>query len=120
MLVIRKKQLEAILQHTYIAEDRGFFSRMLTHLKGVFPEKTEAMGDAETRILIQSGLGRAFEYGICKEWNVALFIDLLVGVSEDFDDRKETTWIRAVLEDKRLPEDARLDLIYREIPKRIE
>ncbi len=117
MLVIRKKQFTAI------KEDAGSFyaafeTSMISHIKTVFPDQAEVMTDEEIRVLVREGVEKAAAYRIARSENVALFIDLLVGLAPDFDTREDIAWIRDILEDGQLSEDVRMTLIYRELPGR--
>ena len=114
MLTLRNDQLEAL--NTAIS--RGFERRMVKHLCRLFPERCEEMGPDALGLLIREGVRKAAGYRVRAERDVALFIDLMMGLSPDFDNRWETDWTREILEDDTLSPSDRMDLIYSNLKHR--
>lgn len=104
MLVIRSAQMDVFQR---AAEDR-FEENMVRHLGELFPARR---GDPSLRGLIRAGIVKARAYGIETDGSIAVLIDLMAGVAPDFDERPEGAWARAILDDRALPDDARLDII---------
>ncbi len=119
MLVIQKSQMEAITQSLQTLPP-DFEERMIEHLRTIFRDKLSSTNDDELSAIIQSGIIRAEYYSISTERNIALLIDLLVGVSEDFDTAEQTRWIRSILDEEQFSEDVRIELIYKELPRRVD
>jgi hypothetical protein len=114
MLKIREAQL-AVLRE---AKSRDFEERMARHLIEVFPRHVAAVEPDRVREWIRTGAKQAATYAIRTERDVALFIDLTVGIGPDFADQAPMGWARAILEDQALSGTAKVDLIYRQLPSR--
>lgn len=119
MLVVRKSQMEAITEGLQSLPP-DFEERMIEHLRTVFRDKLSSVNDQDLGDLINSGIMKSELYGFSTERNIALFIDLLVGVSEDFETAEQTRWIRSILDEKQFSEDVRIELIYKELPRRVD
>ena len=65
-----------------------FIEKMLVHVYEVFPEETKDRDKQEIRDLIEEGIKRASDYEITEEPQVALFIDLMVGLGAGFEKKK--------------------------------
>ncbi len=97
---------------------KKFEKRMLEHLAKVFPEKFQAMGLQEARRIIRKGHNKAFRYRITTERNVSLFIDLTIGLDQEFDTAEKYAWIREILDNKNRAENNRMDEIFFLLPYR--
>ncbi len=91
---------------------------MAKHLRRVFPDRCESLGDAAVARLIQEGIRKASTYHITSERDVALFIDLMVGIAPDFDQQPDMVWGRNILEDKTLTPGDKMDLIFSHLKNR--
>jgi hypothetical protein len=116
MLVIRKEQMTALSAYM----GRRFEDRMVRHLAQIFPGKIRTgpdptIGDVKVRDLVRLGVKKSSGYGLKGERNVALFIDLMVGISPGFDQLKEMSLVRAILENAKMPEGEKMDLIYQHL-----
>ncbi len=116
MLKIRAEQLEALEAHERVK----FENKVLAHLQEVFPEETANAegGEEEIRGWIRDGVERAKEFGITKERDVTLFIDLDLGVALKFEKKRSMAWAYKILTDEELPGTAKIDLIYELLPQR--
>ncbi len=112
--VIRDAQMEVLAEPLLEA----FSVRMMRHVRRVFPQATSVMTDDEVRGLVRDGIERSRAYGIRRETDVALFIDLLLGIGTDFDDRPECAWIRTILDRREQSGMLRMQLIYDELPQK--
>ena len=116
MLVIRKKQIEALDRYS----EKLFLDRMTDHLYEIFPDKCEELGSkAQIRELARQGLERARGYGIDTEEDVALFVDIMFGIGPDFLEDKDMHWARSILEREGLSGPAKMDLILQRLEKKL-
>jgi hypothetical protein len=96
MLTIRKEQLAAFGP----LGKKAFEDRMLTHLKKVFPEQSESLGEPKLRETIQYGTQRAAAYRIISERDVCKYIDLMIFYGRDFDKDLKLPWAQSILQNK--------------------
>jgi hypothetical protein len=99
MFTIRKEQL-AILEKKEIEK---FGERMVAHLRKVFPERSEVLGDNGLRDLIRYGVLRSASYRIVAERDVCKYIDLMMVFGRDFDQSRQYSWAAAILNAKKGP-----------------
>jgi hypothetical protein len=96
MLTIRKQQLAA-----FAPLGKEFFEdRMLTHLKKVFPQQFESLGEPKLRETVQYGTQRAASYRITSERDVCKYIDLMVFYGRDFDKDLKLPWAQSILQNQ--------------------
>ena len=114
MFTLRNDQLEAL--NASIAKD--FERRMVKHLAHVFPEHSESLSEDAALRLIRVGIRKASTYHITSERDVALFIDLMVGIAPDFDQQPDMIWGRKILEEKALTPGDKMDLIFSRLKNR--
>jgi hypothetical protein len=98
MLTIRKEQIAVFGP----LGKKVFEDRMLTHLKKVFPEQSESLGEPKLRETVQYGTQRAAAYGIVSECDVCKYIDLMILYGRDFDKDLNLRWAQSILENKGL------------------
>ena len=115
-MIIRQEQMEAL--RAYMRQ--SFEDRTVKHIAEVFPGEFRDLldpggSDRPVRELIGNGIEKASKYDIKAERNVTLFIDLMVGISPDFDDRRDMPWASGFLEDRDIPEDSKMNLIYQRL-----
>jgi len=108
MLLIRKKQMKIL---NAVMRER-FIQKMLEHLRDVFSEEIKDKPDEEMRTVIEDGISKASEYNIREEQEVALFIDLIVGMGRDFAKQEGNEWMLSILEKPKLNEHEKMDLLY--------
>jgi hypothetical protein len=113
MLAIRKEQLDTL----NAAMRERFIEKTLLHLREVFPEKTKAQEAKDLRAQVEGGIKRAASYRITGEREVTLFIDLLFGLGQDFDGRREFLRLQLILRDRELSQTNKMDLIYKKLEK---
>ena len=117
MLVIRKKQMEALDSHS----EKLFLDRMVDHLYEIFPDKCQELGSrAQVRKVARQGLEQAQGYGIDTEQDVALYVDIMFGIGPDFPDGEDMAWARSILENDSLIGPAKMDLILQRLEKELE
>jgi hypothetical protein len=96
MLTLRKEQLAVFGP----LGKKAFEDRMLSHLKKVFPEQSEALGEPKLRETIQSGTQRAAAYRIISERDVCKYIDLMILYGRDFDKDPNLPWAQSILQNQ--------------------
>ena len=96
MLTIRKEQLAVFGP----LGKKAFEDRMITHLKKVFPEQSESLGEPKLRKIIQYGTQRAASYKIISERDVCKYIDLMILYGADFDKDPKLPWAQSILQNK--------------------
>jgi len=96
MLTIRKEQIAVFGP----LGKKAFEDRMLAHLKKVFPEQSEALGEPKLRETIQYGTQRAAAYRIISERDVCKYIDLMILYGRDFDKDPAHPWAQTVLQNQ--------------------
>jgi hypothetical protein len=95
-----------------------FQLRLLVHARTIFPKRTAALGDAGARALIRKAVGRAQELRITTERGVTRFADLMFAFGDDFETRSGLAWMVSILQDRSRSEDARLYLVWIQLPQR--
>lgn len=116
MLVIRKKQIEALDRQS----EKLFLDRMIDHLYEIFPDKCEELGSkGKIRELARQGLERAQGYGIDTEEDVALYVDIMFGIGPGFPEGEDMHWARSILENEGLNGPAKMDLILQRLEKKL-
>jgi hypothetical protein len=96
MLTIRKEQMAVFGP----LGKKAFEDRMIVHLKKVFPEKFEALGEPKLRETIQYGTQRAAAYKIISERDVCKYIDLMIFFGRDFDKDANLSWAQSILQNR--------------------
>jgi hypothetical protein len=96
MLTIRKEQLAVFGP----LGEKTFEDRVIAHLKKVFPEQSESLGEPKLRETIQYGAQRAAAYRIISERDVCKYIDLMVLYGSDFDKDPKLPWAQSILQNK--------------------
>jgi len=109
VLHIRKEQMEVF--DAYMLE--LFVEKMLVHVREVFPEQTKDKSKDELRALVEDGIKRASAYDINEERQVALLIDLMIGIGRDFEKRKP--WIERILVSEEFDQHEKMNLIYKRL-----
>ena len=108
MLTIRKEQTEAM----ELVELQKFKKKVSIHLKKIWPENCQNMGDTELYASIDQGLQKAQRYGFKSEYDIVRFIDLMYTLSMDFDDDNGDPEINSLLQNNELMPTSKMDLIY--------
>lgn len=94
MLTIRKEQMAVFGP----LGQKAFEDRMIAHLKKVFPDKFEALGEPKLHETIQFGIQRAAAYKIISERDVCRYIDLMIFYGRDFDKDANLPWAQSILQ----------------------
>jgi hypothetical protein len=106
MLVVRKEQIavfEARLRER-------FESRMADHLAAYFPAETGRLG-LELPAFIRRNTDKALHYGINREHDVCIYLDLAMAYGEQFD--AALPWSRDILNDPALGAPAKIERLLK-------
>jgi hypothetical protein len=96
MLTIRKEQLKVFSQN----ETLNFEDRVAAHLRKIFPERSELLGEEKLAELIQRGIKRARVYEIVAQRDVCKYLDLMMIFGQDFDIDPKLAWASATLHEE--------------------
>jgi hypothetical protein len=114
MFVLRRRHLKAIES----APDGEFVHRLAEHVRRLFPLQAATLAPDELFRRVAAAREKAREYGLTTERNIALFVDLGIGLGPDFEARPECDWVVRILRDPGHSEYAKIYLIYRDLPDR--
>ena len=89
-----------------------FTSRVVAHVKAVWPAECAEIGDAAVVEIVRGALQRAAALGLSTELDIVRFVDLAFILAKDFDTNPLAAWTRPILADKTTPPTARLDKVY--------
>ncbi len=96
MLTIRKEQLKVFSR----SEAEKFEDHMGVHLRKIFPEQCESLGQEELNKVVQHGIQRAKAHGIVAQRDVCKYIDLMMVFGRDFDTNSKLPWASATLKEE--------------------
>jgi hypothetical protein len=96
MITIRKEQLAVFGP----LGKKAFEDRVVTHIKKVFPEQSQSLGEPKLRETIQYGTQRAAAYKIISERDVCKYIDLMILYGRDFDKDPNLPWAQSILQNQ--------------------
>ena len=99
MFVIRRTQVAAFSKAAF----DDFEDRMLVHLRSLFPEETARMSEPELRSMIALGVKRAALWGLTREYDVCLYLHVMLALGPRFDEAPELTFAREILSRDRDP-----------------
>jgi len=108
MLKLRKEHLAAFEAQVVSL----FASRVIAHVKAVWPAECAEMGDADVANTVQSLIQRAAAAGLSSELDIVRFVDLGFILALDFDTNPIAAWTRPVLADRTLAPTAKIDRLY--------
>lgn len=89
-----------------------FASRIVAHVKSVWPAECGEVGDAAVGELVHGAIQRGAALGLSTELDIVRFVDLAFILARDFDTNPLAAWTRPILADKTAPPTARLDKVY--------
>ena len=108
MLKLRKEHLDAFEAQVI----RMFTSRVITHVKAVWPAECGELGDDDVAGTVRSAIQRAAKLGLSNQLDVVRFVDLAFILCTDFDANPLAAWTRPILTDRTLAPSAKLDRLY--------
>lgn len=80
---------------------------MLSHLRGVYPQRCASAGEVGLRLLVQRGVGAARECGLSAHGGETLFVGLMFAFGHGCLNDPQFPWVAATLEDRRGDDPAR-------------
>ena len=114
MLTLRKEQMQVFGPLGM----KSFEDRVIAHVRKVFPDKAEALGEPKLRDAIRYGTQCARSYSIVSERDVCKYIDLSILYGRDFDKDPSLPWAQSILKNKAVRSPTmRVDRLFREIKK---
>lgn len=113
MLLIRDAQMHVL----HALARRQFEERMGAHLASVFPEEAGQLGPDGLRTLVGEGVEKARGYGLSREREVGLFLNLLVGLGARFDEDEAFEWAQRILRRGDLPGPTKMHRLYRRLER---
>jgi len=115
MLTIRKEQIAVFGP----LGKKAFEERMLAHIKKVFPEQSESLGEPKLRETIQYGTQRAAAHRIISERDVCKYIDLMVLYGRDFDKDLNLPWAQDILQNQSIRNpSSKIERLYKAAKKK--
>lgn len=112
---IRNDQMSQLSDHM----KKSFEDRMVKHLNDHFPHKTQPMGEEAVRKSIRKGIERADGYFVERERDVAKFVNLMFLIHPEFEMQPEMAWSKAILQDRTLAGEQKINKLYAELPDRL-
>jgi hypothetical protein len=111
MLKLRKQHLDA-----FEAQKVALFkTRVVAHIKAVWPAECAELGDAAVAEIVQGAIKRAVAFGLSSEHDVVRFVDLAFILAADFDTNPLGAWTRPILADRALAPNAKMDRLYQQM-----
>ena len=89
-----------------------FASRVVAHVKAVWPPECAELGDAAVTEIVRGAIQRGAALGLSTELDIVRFVDLAFILAKDFDTNPLAAWTRPILADKTAPPATRLDKLY--------
>ena|SRR5579862_1688871 len=108
MFKLRKEHLDAFETQAI----NLFANRVVAHVKSVWAEECEELGDPTVRSLVQTSIQRAAALGLVTEYDVVRFVDLSFILAGDFETNPLSIWTRPFIADRTLTPTAKLDRLY--------
>jgi hypothetical protein len=90
---------------------------MLEHMKKIYPQKVEYLGEDLVRGIINRGKGKAVSYNIDSKEGILLLIGLTFAVGHKFDDDPMYPWMNRTLNDpeSKMEPNQRAERLYRKV-----
>ena len=108
MLKLRKEHLAAFEAQVVSL----FTSRVLAHVKAVWPAESAELGDPAVLETVRSAIQRAAALGLSTEHDVVRYVDLSFILAHDFEKSPLAVWTRPILSDRALAPGAKIARLY--------
>lgn len=108
MLIIRQAQVDAM---GALLRER-FVQATLAHLRGAFPERSEALGEVGLRQLVDDAAARGASLGIVAEQDVAGLAHFMLATARDFESQPEYGWAARIVGDADLTGSDKVDALF--------
>jgi hypothetical protein len=111
MFKLRKEHLDAFEAHVVSL----FTTRVIAHVKAVWPAECGELGDAAVAATVRSAIQRAAAIGLLSELDLVRFVDLAFILAPDFDTKPLCAWTRPIFSDRKLAPDAKINRLYQQM-----
>ena len=108
MFKFRKEHLDAFEAQA----TAQFTTRVLGHVKAVWPAEAAELGDEALLESVQNAVKRAGVLGFSLEYDVTRFVDLTFILGKDFETNPLGAWTRPLLADRSMTPTAKMDRLY--------
>lgn len=98
MFRLRAIQMQAFAD----AQRRDFVRRMRDHLAEIFPAQWNSITPSKQREMLEHGLVCASDYGLREEYEVCLYLYVMMILGKDFDRDPAQRSLRTILTEDRL------------------
>ena len=96
MLILRQEQMDLFAR----LEMERFEGRVIAHLRRHYTERMAGIADPTAREFVRFCVRRAARYGIDRERDIVLFIDVAIALGQRFDEQPHHQWALDVLTDE--------------------
>jgi hypothetical protein len=108
MLKLRKEHLDAFEAQVVSL----FTSRVMAHVKAVWPAECAELGDAAVAETVARAIKRGAALGLSAELDLIRFVDLEFILVKDFEKNPLAAWTSPILADPKLAPGAKMDRLY--------
>jgi hypothetical protein len=108
MFIVLKSQFSAFQR----AAVDDFAERMVPHLQETFPDESDELGEAGIRALIRLGIERSARHHLVQEYDVCLYLHVMLALGPRFDDDPALSWARAALEETEVTPSIRIEKLH--------
>ncbi len=105
MLVIRQQQIDALIK----GSDDEFVEFLVAHVKEEHPDLKSEYDDETLRVMVEGGIERAESHELTTAEDITAFVSIMFEIAPNFDEQSQ---IKAVLDDKKIPPEERLDKLW--------
>jgi len=96
LLILQQEQLDLFAR----IEMERFESRVIAHLRQYYTERMAGIADPTAREFVRFCVRRAARYGIERERDIVLFIDVSIALGQRFDEQPQHRWALDILTDE--------------------
>jgi len=109
MLKLRQEHLAAFEAHVV----SRFISRVIAHVKAVWPAECAELGDPAVAEIVRNGIQRGTTLGLSIEYDLVRYVDLSFLLATDFETNPLASWTRHILADRMASPRLKLDRLYK-------
>lgn len=92
---------------------RSYLSKVLSHLKIIFKQKYEVVGESNLNEMIKYGIKKALKYDINQEPYIVVYIVFMFMMGSGFDEDPQYPWISKILNDQDLTDQRKkMEILY--------
>lgn len=113
-MLIRTRQMDAFKQDL----DKRFEQKAMEKMREYWAVDCEQLSDDELLPLVREGIATARSYELEDDNSILNFLNFRFGISHDFPEAEEHYWAKAILSDKSLSSEEKIDDVLDEIAER--